>query len=400
MGWWNYNFKLSTVIRLAFVSSSLLISLCLFLIMMTSREISEFREQTLDDLKEWKYFSDAAWKEITTQTIRKTRSVSGNAGNRFWTKRSYDTYAPAQQQVNSYARVNSYATAPVLQHPTQQIDQCNCAQRANDCPPGPPGPIGYPGMPGEPGDRGLDGRPGANGVALTAYDQEVPGCIVCPQGPQGPPGPTGQAGHQGAPGLPGNPGYTPPPGLPGQPGQCGDKGRDGPSGTPGIKGEPGQNSIRHVCIPGRKGAPGPPGQCGPPGPPGYTPPPGPPGPPGEQGEDGQDGEPGAPGVTGYPGVRGPPGQDAEYCPCPPKNAGVIRNSFVEPPVSASYAIAPPQTPQNRYVSEYNKEDEYRKRVLARVLKKQRRLLLATRAKNVRRKPVNHNSTTAVINHPA
>ncbi|CAO4367986.1 unnamed protein product [Caenorhabditis nigoni] len=368
--------------------------------MMTSREISEFREQTLDDLKEWKYFSDAAWKEITTQTIRKTRSVSGNAGNRFWTKRSYDTYAPAQQQVNSYARVNSYATAPVLQHPTQQIDQCNCAQRANNCPPGPPGPIGYPGMPGEPGDRGLDGRPGANGVALTAYDQEVPGCIVCPQGPQGPPGPTGQAGHQGAPGLPGNPGYTPPPGLPGQPGQCGDKGRDGPSGTPGIKGEPGQNSIRHVCIPGRKGAPGPPGQCGPPGPPGYTPPPGPPGPPGEQGEDGQDGEPGAPGVTGYPGVRGPPGQDAEYCPCPPKNAGVIRNSYVEPPVSASYAIAPPQTPQNRYVSEYNKEDEYRKRVLARVLKKQRRLLLATRAKNVRRKPVNHNSTTAVINHPA
>uniref|UniRef100_A0A1I7TG55 Col_cuticle_N domain-containing protein n=1 Tax=Caenorhabditis tropicalis TaxID=1561998 RepID=A0A1I7TG55_9PELO len=373
--------------------------------MMTSQEISNFREQTLDDLKEWKvvsfqkfifnlhfcvfqYFSDAAWKEITSMTIRKTRSPtgsSGNEGNRFWSKRSYDNYAPAQQQVNSYARVNSYATAPVLQHQTQQ-DQCNCAQRANNCPPGPPGPIGYPGMPGEPGARGLDGRPGANGVALNAYDQEIPGCIVCPQGPQGPPGPTGQAGPKGVPGLPGNPGYTPPPGLPGAPGQCGDKGRDGPSGTPGLKGEPGQNSIRQISLPGRKGPPGPPGQCGPPGPPGYTPPPGPPGIPGVPGEDGINGEPGGPGLTGYPGVRGPPGQDAEYCPCPPKNAGVNRNSYGEPPatVSTNYAIAP----QSRYVTEYNKEDEYRKRVLARVLKKQRRLLLATRAKNVRRKPVN------------
>lgn len=47
-------FQLSTVIRVSFIASSLLISLCLFLIMMTSREISEFREQTLDDLKEWK----------------------------------------------------------------------------------------------------------------------------------------------------------------------------------------------------------------------------------------------------------------------------------------------------------------------------------------------------------
>lgn len=63
---------------------------------------------------------------MTSLTIRKARSPSttgnsGNAGKRFWAKRSYDSYAP--QQVNSYARVNSYATAPVLQHPTQQ--QCS-----------------------------------------------------------------------------------------------------------------------------------------------------------------------------------------------------------------------------------------------------------------------------------
>lgn len=118
MGW--INFSLTTAVRVAFVSSSLLISLCLFLIMMTSREINEFREQTLDDLKEWKYFSDAAWKEMTGVSIRKPRN-SGNAGNRFWNKRSYDTYSQPQ---SSYARVNSYATAPVLQT-QQQSDQCS-----------------------------------------------------------------------------------------------------------------------------------------------------------------------------------------------------------------------------------------------------------------------------------
>ncbi|CAI2347269.1 unnamed protein product [Caenorhabditis sp. 36 PRJEB53466] len=362
---------------------------------MTSREISDFRDQTLDDLKEWKYFSDAAWKEMASVTIRKPRN-SGNAGNRFWNKRSYDSYNQPQIQ-SSYARVNSYATAPVLQY-QQQSDQCNCAQRANNCPAGPPGPPGMVGFNGEPGMRGLDGRPGANGIALSAYDQEIPGCIVCPQGPPGSPGNPGQAGSQGIPGLPGNPGYSPQPGLPGPPGLCGDKGAPGGAGTPGIKGEPGQNVVRQICLPGRKGPPGPPGACGPPGPPGYTPPPGPPGPPGAQGISGEDGEHGSPGLPGYPGARGPPGQDAEYCPCPPKNAGVNRNNagYGEAYARKNYNVAPPAL-QNQYVTEYNKEDEYRKRVLARVLKKQRRLLLATRAKNVRRKPVNRstisNSTT-------
>ncbi|CAB3404790.1 unnamed protein product [Caenorhabditis bovis] len=362
--------SIKTVVQLSLAVSAILLSSCVFLIFMTSRQIEQFREQTFDDLKEWKYFSDQAWKEIQSVSIRKTRR---SGPNRFIKRQSsdYATYNDySASQTTSYARLNSYATAPQ--------DQCNCGPRANNCPSGPPGPPGLPGFDGEPGTPGLDGKPGANGVVLNAYDQEQPGCIVCPQGPPGLPGNTGYPGNPGPPGNQGLPGYSPQPGRQGPPGPCGDKGPQGPPGPPGTDGEPGRDAIRHICQPGRKGPPGPPGPCGQPGSPGLTPPPGPPGPPGFQGPPGDDGPCGPPGPQGYPGLPGPPGQDAEYCPCPPKS-GVDKGSFYEAP-------APYDVSQNAYLEKSTSEDEYRKRVLARVLKKQKRLLLASRARNVRRKP--------------
>ncbi|CAI5441929.1 unnamed protein product [Caenorhabditis angaria] len=367
--------SIQNVVKVAFVFSSFLLSLCILMIFTTTRQIEEFREKTLDDLKEWKYFSEEAWKEITSMTIVRSRRAAKTANKRH--TNSYATsynneYPTAPQQQNSYAQVNSYAAS-------QNVDQCS--------------PQGNPGYDGEPGQRGLDGRPGANGVALIAYDQEVPGCIVCPQGPPGFPGPVGPPGCQGNKGLPGPPGYNPPPGLPGPAGPCGDKGAPGGDGTPGLPGEPGEDTIRPISQPGRKGPPGGVGPCGPPGPPGYTPPPGPPGPPGFAGEPGQNGVQGEPGLRGFPGAKGAPGQDAEYCPCPPKNSAVNKPSNYAQPPPQNYDVS-----QNAYIAggapiDYGKQDDdYRKRLLARVLKKQRKLVLATRARNVRRKPVNPNTT--------
>lgn len=72
----------------------------------------------------------------------------------------------------------------------------------------------------------------------------------------------------------------------------GARGEAGPMGPPGPEGEEG--------LPGERGEDASPGQMGPTGP------------------QGPPGEPGADGIPGTPGKGGSIGENAEYCPCPPR----------------------------------------------------------------------------------
>ncbi|CAD6192525.1 unnamed protein product [Caenorhabditis auriculariae] len=369
-----------TAVQVSLVTSTTLLAFCLAAIVFTASEISDMFQKTDDDLKEWKHYADNAWKDMTEITLRRSRRSVRRFVKRHEDYAYANDFEPQQQQSGYYAR-DSYAVS----------SQCNCAAQAQNCPPGLPGVPGLRGTDGEPGYPGQDGAPGANGVALNAYEQAQPGCIVCPEGPPGLPGKNGQAGERGTPGLPGAPGYSPPPGRPGPQGSCGDRGQPGKPGIPGRPGEAGRDATCQIGFPGPKGQPGGPGPVGAPGPTGYCPPPGLPGTPGPVGPSGHDGLPGKPGSVGYPGPRGNPGQDAEYCPCPPKNRAVVNKYETYPSASsrvASYDPAPSSFVESNYPANEEKEGDYRRRLLAKVLRKQKRLVLANRARTVRRKAVN------------
>lgn len=115
----------------------------------------------------------------------------------------------------------------------------------------------------------------------------------------------------------------------------------GAPGLPGPPGEPGGDFVVQVGVPGQKGKSGNRGPQGRPGQQGFCPSPGHLGPIGRPGLPGRNGKTGPPGRPGYvsfqkvisfrkrvtsltryiqPGTPGVPGQDAEYCPCPPKSA--------------------------------------------------------------------------------
>ncbi|KAK6009612.1 collagen triple helix repeat protein [Ostertagia ostertagi] len=198
------------------------------------------------------------------------------------------------------------------------------------CPPGPPGPPGEPGLNGEDGE---DGVPGQHGASEQGYSEGGGACITCPQGApgpmgeDGPPGPPGNDGQPGDDGASNNELIPGPPGPPGEPGASGQPGANGPDGEPGASGQ------RIVNVPGPQGPPGPPGEPGSVGEDNYEQPPnaGPPGPPGPPGKDGAPGEPGEPGSQG---TSGGPGNDAAYCPCPPRT-----ESQNEPPVKYSAEVA-------------------------------------------------------------
>ncbi|VDL75740.1 unnamed protein product [Nippostrongylus brasiliensis] len=93
-----------------------------------------------------------------------------------------------------------------------------------------------------------------------------------------------------------------PPGPPGKPGSAGEDGENGEAGRPGVNGIAMFNPKA-----GANGQPGAPGQSGAQGPAGPA------------GQNGQAGAPGTPGVSGGPGL---PGNDAAYCPCPPRTAAI------------------------------------------------------------------------------
>ncbi|VDO58084.1 unnamed protein product [Haemonchus placei] len=201
-------------------------------------------------------------------------------------------------------------------------DRCNCGRQARNCPIGPPGPPGPQGEPGDDGPPGPPGRDGLDGLAISGAGGSV-GCIKCPAGPPGIPGPQGPPGLKGVDGLPGMdaPNGAPGPrGKPGPPGERGPPGVPGPEGPPGL---PGRSAQYGVGEPGPEGPIGPVGAPGAPGPDGSDGPVGPAGPIGASGLPGNPGQPGPDGKPGKDGDEGMPGDDAEYCPCPPRTVRLM-----------------------------------------------------------------------------
>ncbi|EYC41401.1 hypothetical protein Y032_0570g108 [Ancylostoma ceylanicum] len=394
-----------TVAQLSVASAAVLLTISIITIFLTAQEINEVYNEALRELDEWKHYSNEAWldmKSLLQRAPRSTNRAKTHSAKTVFRRNSYYVASTASNPQPYYSQ-DAYVEG----------DMCNCGPQPN-CPPGPPGPPGPRGYDGEPGYPGEPGRRGADGIALGLYKQEAPGCIRCPVGPPGRPGPTGYPGEQGPPGPPGPPGATAYQGKPGPCGPPGDRGSDGQPGLPGPPGEPGRSFTVQIGLPGPKGAPGRPGPLGRPGPPGFCPPPGPPGPVGPMGPPGQPGPLGPPGAPGYPGAPGEPGQDGEYCPCPPKSGGV--NRFEQPPPQnyqpapqapyqppppqpapqAPYQQAPPPPPppqaQNYnfeqypnkygvtsygsnagpiYTSPAEAQTEYRRRVIARMLRRRR-----------------------------
>ncbi|CCD68525.1 Nematode cuticle collagen N-terminal domain-containing protein [Caenorhabditis elegans] len=263
--------------------------------------INEFHTIVSEDLRDFKGYFGNAWK---------TMHVSEGNPLRILARRDASKMARERKQ----AGYEFDGGASVEAH----IQQCNCAPATSHCPPGPPGIFGPPGEDGTPGEPGLDGDPGTTATRQMAMDYTGGSeCVKCPAGPPGAPGPNGPPGYEGQMGVPGLPGDGPtpgspgppgPPGPPGYPGRQGCQGKDGPSGDPGL---------RFIKTPGPVGAAGPPGPPGPPGSPGENTE----GAPGLDGPLGPPGKPGTPGTDGAPGVFGDdgvPGQDAQYCQCPPR----------------------------------------------------------------------------------
>ncbi|VDM75681.1 unnamed protein product [Strongylus vulgaris] len=201
----------------------------------------------------------------------------------------------------------------------QPNGNCNC-NADNTCPAGPPGPKGVPGHDGPDGIPGIPGLDGKDAEDAKAQTQQYAGCFTCPQGPPGPPGPTGKPGPRGMRGARGQAAMPGRDGQPGFPGTIGGLGAPGPAGEEGPQGEPGEDVEHQIGLPGPKGVPGAPGEPGDQGQRGDTGAPGQAGPPGERGPQGEKGDDGAPGTPGEPGEEGEPGKDAEYCPCPQRNA--------------------------------------------------------------------------------
>ncbi|KAK5986408.1 hypothetical protein GCK32_000383 [Trichostrongylus colubriformis] len=349
------------IARMSMGSAAILLTISLITIFLTAREINDMYEGAMKDLDEWKRYSDEAWYEMKSLLQRSPRQVSNRARK---IARRYSYYYPPLPP-------DSYSMPPASY---AQVDVCSCAQQPNNCPSGPTGPPGLPGLDGENGFPGLPGHPGQDGLTVGTYQQELPGCIRCPVGLPGPPGLDGYPGEAGPPGpngLPGAIGYQGPPGTCGPPG---DRGKDGAPGLPGPPGEAGLDVVVHVGTPGPKGPPGRPGPSGRPGQQGYCPPPGLPGFAGQPGLPGLPGKPGLTGPPGYPGVPGTPGLDGEYCPCPPKSSSL--DSYQQPSGKGEYAtqydgISYDNTAELGYENPQESRAEYRRRVIARMLRRRR-----------------------------
>ncbi|EJW73535.1 hypothetical protein WUBG_15557 [Wuchereria bancrofti] len=146
----------------------------------------------------------------------------------------------------------------------------------------------------------VDYVPGASKVHLG--QEGTPGKV----GPQEPPGRIGEPGRIGYAGVAGVTGEMGARGRPGEPESAGLNGTCGQKGVPGKKSEPGSVGPRDL-----EGYPGSAGETGPQGPAGIR---------------GPLGQSGAAGGNGRPGM---PGEDTQYCSCPPRTTGSKKSSYRE-----------------------------------------------------------------------
>uniref|UniRef100_A0A7E4V1Y9 Col_cuticle_N domain-containing protein n=1 Tax=Panagrellus redivivus TaxID=6233 RepID=A0A7E4V1Y9_PANRE len=288
-------------------------------------KINGINEKLRVDSDEFQIIADEAWAQLIS--VKHAYPV-----DRF-RRDAYDDLPKVYPLHNTYKK-DSFVVKPT----------CSCNAN-NNCPAGPPGPPGKPGDDGTPGASGAPGAPGLPGIAPPVTVDPYQQCRVCPQGPRGPPGSSGEVGPPGQEGLPGQPGREGEDGRVGYPGNPGIPGEPGKAGKPGEKGAPGRDGVRgQKGLPGAKGDVGPIGQKGPEGYPGPDGQRGNDGPPGPNGPDGVAGMPGQEGHPGVPGTTGLPGEDAEYCPCPSRSAGVDKS---EKTATAAYdesaAVVAPKT---------------------------------------------------------
>ncbi|TKR73391.1 hypothetical protein L596_020704 [Steinernema carpocapsae] len=314
------------VVLLAMGGSATAVLMTLITVGFLMGEIHNLYHEIIADLQEFGAFADDAWKTMMDVNHSEARR-HGPFGSIFRrTKRQYDAGVEGEgQAVEASCDISMTYVRVIFRFWFGRVvgmlvyGPQDCAPQASNCPVGPMGPPGEDGIPGSDGDPGRDGLPGEAFVPVS-FQKNPMNCITCP------PGIPGRAGQDGPPGPPGGPGQ---PGVDGSPGKDGTPGLPGPEGDPGPDGEPGQE--------GQPGEPGIPGNvvANPPGPPGESGPPGPPGAAGQPGDSSQEG----PWVlqvllVQLPGPQGPPGDDAAYCPCPPRTMELAISEASEDPYSS------------------------------------------------------------------
>ncbi|VDM08414.1 unnamed protein product [Wuchereria bancrofti] len=250
------------VLFAAFGCSAFAITACLVVISSAYMVVKEIGDEVLDEIQMFRSEIDSAWSEIMNIQI----SLS----------------PPSQQPDNPFSSIFRQKRHMFFNLPSY----CICELPKAICPPGLPGP---PGPFGQKGQPGLPGLPGEDNTVIypsvTCPPQDVP-CVKCPAGLLGLPGSDGPRGSEGPAGIPGQPGHRGLIGLLGLPGPHGDAGLPGPPGTVRPRGPPGQDGLRPVGPPGPIGMPD---------------------------------RPGMNGLPGAPGRKGLSGNDAAYCPCPPRS---------------------------------------------------------------------------------
>ncbi|XGW15721.1 hypothetical protein V3C99_001290 [Haemonchus contortus] len=311
------------------------LAMCFFAFPMILSEISDIRAELDAEIESWKLETDNLWRDMNKYgRVRRQAygyaappprgSFPGNGGPqgpRFpgGNFEQPNGHLPGVVGVPPSLNHNNNFPGGDGAPSAQPNGNCNC-NADNSCPAGPPGPKGVPGFDGPDGLPGVPGIDGQDAEDAKAQTQQYAGCFHCPQGPPGPPGPTGKPGARGMRGARGQAAMPGRDGQPGFPGTIGGVGAPGPAGEEGPQGEPGEDVEHQIGLPGPKGVPGPVGDEGDEGLQGDTGAPGPAGPPGERGPQGEKGDDGANGLPGEPGEEGEPGKDAEYCPCPKRNA--------------------------------------------------------------------------------
>lgn len=122
------------------------------------QDIHGLYHEVVGEMREFRQVANAAWDEMMAFDARALNHEPAELVGR----------ARPPRQNNYFA---SYAGP--RQQPVPVPDQCQCRQRAPNCPRGPQGPPGDAGLPGLDGLPGMDGLPGESGLDTDGYGGEL-----------------------------------------------------------------------------------------------------------------------------------------------------------------------------------------------------------------------------------